>query len=101
MLRIDCPYCGARDEAEFTFGGESHMERPGPDVSDAEWAEYMFNRDNPKGVHFERWCHAFGCGQWFNLARDTVTHEIYRVYKMCERRPDLEKEQDTERRQSA
>lgn len=101
MLRIDCPYCGTRDEAEFVFGGESHVERPGPEASDAEWAEYLFNRDNPKGVHFERWCHASGCGQWFNVVRDTVTHEIHLVYKMGEPRPDLEADENSERRRSA
>ena len=24
----------------------------------------------PAGVGAERWCHSFGCGQWFNLRRD-------------------------------
>lgn len=101
MLRIACPYCGTRDETEFTFGGEAHIERPAPEASDAEWAEYLVNRDNPKGLHFERWCHAFGCGQWFNVARDTVTHDIYLVYKMGQSKPDLDTEEDTPRRQSA
>ncbi len=32
-------------------------------------ADYLFFRDNPKGVHLERWRHGFGCGQWFNVAR--------------------------------
>ena len=26
--------------------------------------------------------HAFGCRQWFNLVRDTRTHEIAAVYPM-------------------
>ncbi len=89
MLRISCPWCGTRDESEFRFGGESHVERPGLEVSDAEWADYLFNRKNPKGLHYERWCHTYGCGQWFNVARDTVTHEIYAVYRMGEVKPDL------------
>ena len=89
MLRIPCPYCGTRDESEFRFGGESHVERPGPDVSDAEWADYLFNRENPKGLHFERWCHTYGCSQWFNVVRDTVTHEFHAVYKMGLSKPDL------------
>jgi heterotetrameric sarcosine oxidase delta subunit len=84
MLQIPCPYCGARDEPEFTFGGPSHVTRPVFDVSDAEWADYLFNRDNPKGVHYERWLHAYGCGRWFNLARHTVTHEILYAYRMGE-----------------
>lgn len=89
MLRIDCPHCGIRDEAEFTIGGESHVVRPGPEVSDSEWAEYLFNRDNPKGVHLERWCHSFGCNQWFNVARDTVTHDILATYEMGQEKPAL------------
>ncbi len=88
MLRLNCPWCGTRDEIEFCFGGESHVERPGTDVSDAEWADYLFNRENPKGLHYERWCHTYGCGQWFNVVRDTVTHEIHAVYKMGESKPD-------------
>lgn len=88
MMQIHCPYCGTRDEIEFSFGGESHVTRPTPDVSDAEWSEYLFNRDNPKGLHLERWCHSYGCAQWFNVARDTVTHELHATYKMGEAPPD-------------
>ncbi|MCH7538671.1 MAG: sarcosine oxidase subunit delta [Proteobacteria bacterium] len=89
MLRIPCPWCGVRDETEFRFGGEAHVERPGLEVSDAEWADYLFNRENPKGLHYERWCHVYGCSQWFNVVRDTVTHEIYAVYEMGEAKPDI------------
>lgn len=89
MLRIECPYCGLRDQDEFQFGGESHIARPGnPDkISDAEWADYLFYRENPVGLHFERWVHTFGCRQWFNIARDTLTHEISEVYPMGESPP--------------
>ncbi len=90
MLRLPCPYCGTRDEIEFHCGGEAHIVRPGPDVNDAEWSDYLFNRKNPKGVHYERWCHVFGCGQWFNVARDTFRHEIHAVYRMGDPPPDLE-----------
>ena len=90
MLRIGCPYCGERDEAEFRFNGESHIVRPAPDVSDDEWADYLFNQDNPKGVNYERWCHSFGCSQWFNVARDTTTHEILAVYRMGEPKPVID-----------
>jgi heterotetrameric sarcosine oxidase delta subunit len=78
VLRIPCPYCGLRDQTEFQFGGEATLVRP-PDpeaVSDGEWADYLFYRDNVKGVHLERWLHHFGCRQWFLVERDTVTHEI-------------------------
>ena len=92
MLRIECPYCGARDETEFYCGGEAHIARPEPydQVSDAEWAGYLFYRNNPAGIQFERWRHAFGCGGWFNVARSTITHEIHAIYPMTEARPDLE-----------
>ena len=33
-------------------------------------------RDNPKGDLSERWMHAAGCRRWFNVVRDTATHEI-------------------------
>ncbi|MFN3945796.1 MAG: sarcosine oxidase subunit delta [Allosphingosinicella sp.] len=91
MLRIHCPWCGARDEIEFRCGGESHIERPEPDVSDATWAAYLFERDNPRGARAERWVHSAGCRQWFNLVRDTVTHEIHEVYRMGSRSIRLEK----------
>ena len=89
MMRIPCPHCGTRDEIEFRFGGESHVERPDLKVSDAEWANYLFNRENPEGLHYERWCHAYGCRQWFNVVRDTVTHKIYAVYEMGVAKPDI------------
>ena len=28
MLIIECPYCGQRDESEFSYGGEAHIARP-------------------------------------------------------------------------
>lgn len=92
MLQIPCPYCGVRDEDEFRWGGESHIARPAPDCPDRIWADYLFNRDNPKGVHYERWLHAYGCGRWFNLARHTVTHEILAVYRMGEAKPALKED---------
>lgn len=89
MLLIDCPWCGARDETEFHCGGQAHIERPAdPDqLSDAEWADYLFMRDNVKGVHAERWVHSAGCRRWFNLLRNTVTHKIVAVYRMGESPP--------------
>lgn len=86
MLRIKCPWCGERDQTEFHFGGQAHLERPGDpgQASDSDWGEYLFYRDNPKGLSRERWVHRWGCRQWFNVERDTLTHEIHRVYKMDE-----------------
>jgi sarcosine oxidase, subunit delta len=89
MLRIQCPYCGMRDEPEFSFGGQAHVTRPSLSASDAEWIEYLYVRENPKGLHYERWLHAYGCGKWFNVARDTVTHEIVAVYLPGEPKPQV------------
>jgi sarcosine oxidase subunit delta len=89
MLRISCPYCGTRDEPEFVFGGPAHIERPDPAVDDATWTWYLYARKNPAGIHLERWLHAFGCRRWFNLARDTRTHQVLKTYPMGDPPPDL------------
>jgi sarcosine oxidase, subunit delta len=88
MLLIVCPNCGPRNEVEFKCGGESHILRPLIDCSDEVWAEYVFFRHNPKGVTFERWCHTYGCARWFNVARDTCSHEIHGSYDIGEPCPD-------------
>ena len=71
--------------------GSSHRERPKnpPDLTDDQWAEYLFLRKNEKGLHYERWNHEFGCRQWFNLARNTATDEILAIYKIGENPPKL------------
>ena len=89
MLRIPCPYCGPRDETEFHYGGQAHVPYPAdPDaLDDAAWAEYLFVRDNPKGPFAERWVHSAGCRRWFNVVRDTATHEVIASYEAGEPRP--------------
>ena len=84
MMLIVCPFCGPRDETEFSCGGEAHIARPLAEnkISDAEFADYLFMRDNPKGLFLERWRHSAGCRRWFNMARDTVSHEIVEIYQM-------------------
>jgi sarcosine oxidase subunit delta len=92
MLLLTCPHCGPRNETEFSCGGESHIVRPPVSCSDEVWADYLFYRHNPKGITFERWRHSFGCGRWFNAARDTVTHHILTTYAMTAPEPALELE---------
>jgi len=87
MMRLPCPWCGERPESEFHFGGTAHIQRPPADCDDATWGDYLFTRENPVGPHAERWRHTFGCGQWFNVVRHTVTHEISAVYRMTEAMP--------------
>ena len=90
MLYIECPWCGLRDEHEFSYGGEAHIARPlEPEkLTDEEWADYLFMRTNTKGRHLERWNHAHGCRRRFNVCRDTYTHEIVAIYKVGEEPPE-------------
>ncbi len=89
MMSIECPWCGPRDETEFHYGGEAHIARPvDPDaLTDEAWADYLFMRANPKGIHAERWMHAQGCRRWFNVLRHTVSHDVAAVYPMGAPRP--------------
>ena len=81
MLLLTCPNCGvAADETELAPGGEAHITRFGADASDGDFEGYLFHRKNPKGVHFERWRHAMGCGKWFHAARATDTLEVFGTY---------------------
>ena len=94
MLRIECPYCGHRDESEFSYGGEANIVRPkDPDaLSDERWADYLFMRKNPKGLHREQWVHAQGCRRWFNARRDTVTYVISATWPIGVAEPETEHE---------
>ncbi|MEM1100874.1 MAG: sarcosine oxidase subunit delta [Pseudomonadota bacterium] len=81
MLILTCPSCGeAKDETELAPGGEAHLTRYGPGSSESEFEAYLFHRQNPKGVHFERWRCASGCGKWFHAARCTATNEVFGTY---------------------
>ncbi|MEL6217411.1 MAG: sarcosine oxidase subunit delta [Pseudomonadota bacterium] len=104
MLMLHCPYCGADcAETELAPGGEAHLTRRGPGSADDDFAAYLFQRQNPRGVHFERWRHVYGCGKWFHVARCTTTLEVFGTYsaqtveppaeilaRIRERRPDWE-----------
>ena len=89
MLLIKCPWCGDREETEFHYGGEAHIERPvEPDkLDDTLWADYLFATANTKGLFLERWVHESGCRRWFNMSRNTATNEVLGTYKMGEKPP--------------
>ena len=91
MLIIDCPWCGPREQTEFSYGGEAHIARPvSPDaLTDEQWADYLFMRKNTRGPHLEQWVHTYGCRRWFNVVRDTVTYKIGAVYKPGEPAPEI------------
>lgn len=80
MLRINCPICGLRDDSEFSYGEDASVTYPELTNSDRKsWFEAVFLRDNPRGLHQERWHHVQGCRQWLIVERDTLTHEIFSV----------------------
>jgi sarcosine oxidase subunit delta len=90
MLLIPCPFCGPRPELEFRYGGQAHIARPADPspLTDQEWASFLYQRDNERGVHAERWRHVHGCARFFNVVRDTSTDRILTSYKTGEARPD-------------
>lgn len=80
MLLIPCPYCGPRNQIEFTYGGDATVRRPAMKECPADpvsaWVDAVYVRDNPCGPHDEWWLHGAGCRSWFMVRRDTRTHEI-------------------------
>ncbi len=91
MIIIRCPYCQEqRTEEELVCGGEAGITRPlePENASDQQWTEYLFMRRNPKGLVAEQWCCADGCGQWFKVRRDSVTHETLEVLRFDEPYPE-------------
>ena len=78
MQQFPCPFCGPRDEVEFFFGGDAGKVRPSRDASAEEWARYRYMKKNPKGEARELWVHSGGCGRFFLMERDTVTHVVAR-----------------------
>lgn len=63
--------------------------RPISPISDEQFEEYFFRRDNPKGLIFERWRHQHGCSRFFNAARDTISDKFIMTYKAGEPKPDI------------
>ena len=84
MNLFPCPFCGERDEHEFHYGGELGNHRPVPaaEISAARWSAYLYERDNLKGIKREIWVHDGGCGTFFAMERDTVSHAVIRTWSI-------------------
>ena len=76
MLRIPCPWCGVRDEAEFAYQGDATTRRPPDDGGIDAFFDHVYARPDPKGWHVEWWHHTGGCRQVVQVVRHTVTHRI-------------------------
>ncbi|ACU96904.1 sarcosine oxidase subunit delta [Saccharomonospora viridis] len=98
MQLIHCPWCGPREEVEFHYGGQAEIAYPEnpSELSDREWAEFLFYRDNPKGPFAERWNHSAGCRRWFNAVRDTHTYRFLGTAKLGEPLPQPKAQRDEE-----
>ncbi len=92
MLLIECPWCGPREEVEFSCGGEAHIVRPlkPEELTDAQWADYLFMRKNIKGNQCEQWFHNGGCRRWFYAVRNTVNYQFISTYKPGDPLPEEE-----------
>ena len=85
-LKINCPNCGLRDHEEFSYFGDATKAYPAlaPENHDA-WADTVYTRKNPRGIHTEFWQHTLGCRRWLVVKRHTVTHDIESVVPAAQR----------------
>jgi len=79
VLRIPCPWCGERDEAEFRYRGDAGRSRPDAQAGVAAFTAYVYERDNPYGWHLEWWLHVGGCRRLLKVLRHTYSHQILAV----------------------
>ena len=75
-MRIECPFCGLRDQSEFTYLGDATVTRPAVTEPLDKHVAYAYIRANPAGPHRELWYHVYGCRSWLRVSRDVRTHAI-------------------------
>ncbi|MBM4069660.1 MAG: sarcosine oxidase subunit delta [Planctomycetes bacterium] len=79
MKILTCPINGPRPITEFAYGGELR-EMPDPArATDAEWTDYVFNRNSVPSTKCEWWCHT-SSGVWFIAVRDTASDVTLRTF---------------------
>jgi sarcosine oxidase subunit delta len=83
MKLLDCPMLGLRPTSEFSYGGELRIS-PGPEASsDAQWADYVWNRNGAAGIKREWWFH-LPSATWFIAERDTRSDRVVKTYLLGE-----------------
>ena len=76
---MNCPLNGSRNISEFIcFGEVTDMPNPN-ELSDEQWADFMWMSNNTAGVVREWWCHT-ATSYWFIAERNTITDEILKTY---------------------
>lgn len=77
MQQFLCPFCGLRDEREFHFAGEAGKTRPDTtaEISDTDWADYLYISANANGASREIWVHTT-CQEFFEMERNTATMDV-------------------------
>ena len=75
---INCPHCGKRSAAEFSYEGDATLKRPKGEQANNEsaWYDYVYARKNSVENHYELWHHLAGCRQYVVVTRNLRTHEI-------------------------
>ena len=79
MKILTCPINGPRPLQEFVFGGEVRTMPDAKQCTDADWADYVFNRSGEPGVRREWWYHV-PSGTWFVAERDNLNDLFLRTY---------------------
>ena len=79
MKILTCPINGPRPIDEFAYGGEAREMPDHQSCSDAEWADYVFNRAGAPGTKKEWWYHV-PSGTWLIAERHTATDQVARTY---------------------
>ena len=81
MILLNCPHCGERNSQEFRYGGEYNPRPKDPgSVSQEEWTDFVYLRENKLGVQKEWWYHRAGCQVWFLAERHTGNLEVKKTY---------------------
>ena len=76
---MTCPVNGTRVISEFAYAGELRAMPDPAAATDAQWADYVFNRNGASALKREWWCHT-PSGVWFIAERDTANDTILKTY---------------------
>ena len=49
MIQIECPFCGKRDQSEFSYGREGQITFPALNADENSWYDAVFLRKNTYG----------------------------------------------------